>query len=331
MLCVDTERHNVVGPNRAAPMTCSRWMAGSHAGDITMGCVATRVWERQRNFRLKKPPWNSSKAKPSPWIAAWRMRSSTCGMSFNVAALKVTLRAMLDKVTGWNLVCSNMCSGNGFEGVSGVDILKALHFVSCNHICSRQNSSQRSQIYLPNHLWQWLSHFWFANIIWISGLRYHHAMIVAIPPSHYKDNSCPHSICLILSSQNCGAKNRNIERPWPKFNHSWRRSGCISMPNFRPFVTMHSRKSLWSISLSQNCAKNSENHSPNDACNLQIWPVSFSYTQIKKINTPSPKFNYRKTSSISRAKSQNLNVSCILLQLSSFNPLKPGVKLKMKM
>ena len=40
---------------------------------------------------------------------------------------------------------------------------------------------------------------------------------------------------------------------------------------------------------------------------------------------------YRKTSSISRTKSQNLNVSCILLQLSSLNPLKPGVKLRMKM
>ena len=34
---------------------------------------------------------------------------------------------------------------------------------------------------------------------------------------------------------------------------------------------------------------------------------------------------YRKTSSISCTKSQNLNVSCILFQLSSFNPLKPGV------
>ena len=41
--------------------------------------------------------------------------------------------------------------------------------------------------------------------------------------------------------------------------------------------------------------------------------------------------NYRKTSSISRTKSQNLNVSCILLQLSSLNQLKPGVKLRMKM
>ena len=37
------------------------------------------------------------------------------------------------------------------------------------------------------------------------------------------------------------------------------------------------------------------------------------------------------TSSISRTKSQSLNVSCILLLLSSLNPLKSGVKLRMKM
>ena len=40
---------------------------------------------------------------------------------------------------------------------------------------------------------------------------------------------------------------------------------------------------------------------------------------------------YRKTSSISWTKSQNLNVSCIPLQLPLLNPLKPGVKLRMKM
>ena len=40
---------------------------------------------------------------------------------------------------------------------------------------------------------------------------------------------------------------------------------------------------------------------------------------------------YRKTSIISRTKFQNWNVSCPLLQLSLPNPLKPGVKLKMKM
>ena len=41
--------------------------------------------------------------------------------------------------------------------------------------------------------------------------------------------------------------------------------------------------------------------------------------------------NYHKTSSINRTKSQSLNVSCILVQLSSRNPLKPDVKLRMKM
>ena len=40
---------------------------------------------------------------------------------------------------------------------------------------------------------------------------------------------------------------------------------------------------------------------------------------------------YRKTSSISRTKSKNLNVSCIPLQLSSLKSLKPGVELRMKM
>ena len=40
---------------------------------------------------------------------------------------------------------------------------------------------------------------------------------------------------------------------------------------------------------------------------------------------------YRKTSSLNRTKSQNLNVSCLLLQWSLPNPLKLGVKLRMKM
>ena len=40
---------------------------------------------------------------------------------------------------------------------------------------------------------------------------------------------------------------------------------------------------------------------------------------------------YRKTSSISRTKSQNFNVSNVVLQLSLLNPLKPGVKSRMKM
>ena len=38
-------------------------------------------------------------------------------------------------------------------------------------------------------------HFWFANIVWISGLR-HHAMIMAIPSIHCQDNSSKHTIWL---------------------------------------------------------------------------------------------------------------------------------------
>ena len=41
--------------------------------------------------------------------------------------------------------------------------------------------------------------------------------------------------------------------------------------------------------------------------------------------------DYRKTSSISRTKSQNLTVSRVVLPLSLPNPLKPGVKSSMKM
>ena len=40
---------------------------------------------------------------------------------------------------------------------------------------------------------------------------------------------------------------------------------------------------------------------------------------------------YRKTSSISRTKSQNLNASNLVLQLPLLNPLKPGEKSRMKM
>ena len=41
--------------------------------------------------------------------------------------------------------------------------------------------------------------------------------------------------------------------------------------------------------------------------------------------------NYRKVSNIRCTKSQNLNASRPTLQLSLPNPLKPGVKLRMKM
>ena len=40
------------------------------------------------------------------------------------------------------------------------------------------------------------------------------------------------------------------------------------------------------------------------------------------------RYHYRKTSSISRTISPNVNVSCLVLQLSLPNSLKPGVKLR---
>ena len=40
---------------------------------------------------------------------------------------------------------------------------------------------------------------------------------------------------------------------------------------------------------------------------------------------------YRQFSNKSRTQSQNINVSRLVLQLSLSNPLKPGVKLRMKM
>ena len=40
---------------------------------------------------------------------------------------------------------------------------------------------------------------------------------------------------------------------------------------------------------------------------------------------------YRQTSNISFTKSQNFNVSCLVLQLPLHNPSKPGVKSKTKM
>ena len=41
--------------------------------------------------------------------------------------------------------------------------------------------------------------------------------------------------------------------------------------------------------------------------------------------------SYRQISNIRRTKSQTLNVSCLVLQLSLPNPLKPGIKSRKKM
>ena len=46
--------------------------------------------------------------------------------------------------------------------------------------------------------------------------------------------------------------------------------------------------------------------------------------------TPAP-MTYRQVSNMSRTKFQNWNASLLVLQLSLLNPLKPGVKSRMKM
>ena len=63
-----------------------------------------------------------------------------------------------------------------------------------------------------------------------------------------------------------------------------------------------------------------------------VLPLCRRY--IFSVNRASPGHHqtwYRKTSNISRTKSQNSNVSNLVLQLSLLNPLKPGVKSRMKM
>ena len=64
---------------------------------------------------------------------------------------------------------------------------------------------------------------------------------------------------------------------------------------------------------------------------IQTWCWLTSSLPVKEVPNTTDLFYHRKTSSISRIKSQNLNASCIVLRLSSLNPLKSGVKLRMKM
>ena len=52
---------------------------------------------------------------------------------------------------------------------------------------------------------------------------------------------------------------------------------------------------------------------------------------MKRQQQPNPYNTYRVTSNISRTNNPNLNVSPLFLQLPWPNPLKPGVKSRMKM
>ena len=64
-------------------------------------------------------------------------------------------------------------------------------------------------------------------------------------------------------------------------------------------------------------------------------PVIQNFVKINlanfRINKSKLDLMYRQTSNISRTKTQNLIVPCLVLQLSLSNPMKPGLKSRMKM
>ena len=62
---------------------------------------------------------------------------------------------------------------------------------------------------------------------------------------------------------------------------------------------------------------------------MKPWSMSLYWLPGKHLG-PLTNMDYRKVSNIRRTKSQNLNVSRLILKVSLPNPLKPGVKLRMK-
>ena len=54
------------------------------------------------------------------------------------------------------------------------------------------------------------------------------------------------------------------------------------------------------------------------------------YLTFARVQCHTLRVIYRQTSDISRTKSKNINVSRLVMQLSLPNPLKPGVKSRMK-
>ena len=58
-----------------------------------------------------------------------------------------------------------------------------------------------------------------------------------------------------------------------------------------------------------------------------LWHEAWSISSFQVVYG----MEYHQTYNVSRAKSQNLNASRLVLQLSLPNPLKPGVKSRMKM
>ena len=73
---------------------------------------------------------------------------------------------------------------------------------------------------------------------------------------------------------------------------------------------------------------------PAAACYNQTWPSALTQSPHNWQNNRNGGIfleTYRKLSNIRRTKSQHLNDSRLILQMSLPNLLKPGVKLRMKM
>ena len=72
--------------------------------------------------------------------------------------------------------------------------------------------------------WHWLSPFLFENIIWITGLRHHHAIIMVILSHHPQDNICNTTSVSLCSFHDIkiASEIRKINRLWPKSNQFWR-------------------------------------------------------------------------------------------------------------
>ena len=77
----------------------------------------------------------------------------------------------------------------------------------------------------------------------------------------------------------------------------------------------------------QSTMKSAQYNGRQDPATHVKWGVPNSgHTSLPETET-----NYRQFSNIRRTQSQNINVSRLVLQLFLPNPLKPGVKLRMKM
>ena len=132
-------------------------------------------------------------------------------------------------------------SGYGSDLIFTEGSLSRWDIVTTNSVCASvrlmfSTSAQSIGNMRPLPSWHWLFPFlFFKEIIWISGLRHHHAITVAMPSDLCQGNSCKHNICLISISQ-IVSKLGKIYKPWPKSQQSWRWSIYIGMPNFRPFI-----------------------------------------------------------------------------------------------